>query len=150
MTEGADGIYIAWNVFSDYATKASLILKRTVDYAIARLLGNTRTIQTDLPAQGVLTLMNQKDKNRLVAHFLYASPVKRGDGVEVIEDIIPLYNTQVKINPGRKINRVYLAPQLETLPFTQKGEYIIFQIPKIDCHQMVVLSYGEDTNADYR
>lgn len=150
MTEGADGIYIAWSVFSDYATKGSLILKRTVDYAIARLLGDTRTIQTNLPAQAVLTLMDQKDKNRLIAHFLYASPVKRGDGVEVIEDIIPLYQIQAKVRPGRKINSVYLAPQLEMLPFVQEGEYITFQIPKIYCHQMVVMTYGEGTDADYR
>ena len=94
MTEGKDGIYFAWSVFEDYATKGSLILKKTVCYALDKLLGFEKTLETNLPAQGVVTLMKQKVENRLVNHILYASPVKRGTDIEVIEDILPVYNVE--------------------------------------------------------
>jgi hypothetical protein len=86
MAEGPHGIYIAWNVFEDYAVKGSLILKETVVYAPNRLLPD-KTLDTDLQAQGVTTIQSQEEQNRWIHHLLYASPVKRGEGVEVIEDI---------------------------------------------------------------
>lgn len=49
--------------------------------------------------------------------MLYASPVKRGNGIEVIEDIVPVYDTEITVKTDRKINRVYLAPQQEEIPF---------------------------------
>ncbi|KPV55097.1 beta-galactosidase, partial [Paenibacillus sp. A3] len=79
MVEGASGIYIAWNVFEDYATKGSLFLKEIVLYALDRLLPD-KTLTTSLPAQGVVTLQEQQVERRLVNHLLYAVPVKRGDG----------------------------------------------------------------------
>src|SRR5690606_17227759 len=96
MVESDNGIYIAWNVFEDYATKGSIVLKETVLHALKLLLPEKRIV-TNLPAQGVTTLTEQKDHNRYVNHLLYASPVKRGNGIEVIEDITPIYDVEVSI-----------------------------------------------------
>ena len=140
ITEGRDGIYIAWNVFEDYATSGMLILKKIVCYALDRLLGDGKSGCTSLPAQGVFTLTEQKDEGRLIAHLLYASPVKRGNGVEVIEDLVPIYGTRVSVKIGDKnVRRVYLAPQNETLDFSIKDGTITFTVPKFECHQMVVI-----------
>ena len=141
MTEGKDGIYINWQVFDEYAVKGSLILKRIVQYALDRLLGESKTLTTTLGAQGVVTLMEQKKENRYINHLLYAVPVKRGSGIEIIEDIVPVYHTQVTLKVPKTIRNVYLAPQKETIPFTQENGVITFEVEKIDCHQMVVLEY---------
>lgn len=143
MTESANGIYIAWNVFDDYATKGSLILKETVLYALRRLLPDI-TLQTSLPAQGVVTLQEQKKEQRLVNHLLYASPVRRGNGIEVIEDIVPLYDIRVSIRTPRPVKRVYLAPQLTPLPFTAANGTVTYTVPRLECHQMVVLDYKDE------
>ncbi|MBB6729481.1 beta-galactosidase trimerization domain-containing protein [Cohnella zeiphila] len=140
MVESASGIYIAWNVFEDYATKGSLPLKETVLYALDRLLGASRTLRTNLPAQGVATVQRQAGRNRYVAHLLYASPVKRGDGVEVIEDLVPLRNVEVTLRLPGSASDVYLAPQGTKLQFTQVGEDgVRFVVPEFECHQMVVV-----------
>ena len=136
MTEGKDGIYIAWNIFADYAQSGELHLKQMVIFALDRLLDSAKTLKTNLPAQGIVTLMKQSD--RLICHLLYASPVKRGNGIEVIEDIVPIYNVELAIKTNRKINKVYLAPQKEDIDFTYDNGYISVKLAKIECHQMVV------------
>ena len=136
MTEGKDGIYIAWNIFADYAQSGELHLKQMVIFALDRLLDSAKTLKTNLPAQGIVTLMKQSD--RLICHLLYASPVKRGNGIEVIEDILPIYNVELAIKTDKKINKVYLAPQKEDIDFTYDDGYISVKLDKIECHQMVV------------
>lgn len=138
MVESANGIYMAWNVFDDYAVKGSLILKEAVLYALNRLLPD-KTLQTTLPAQGVVTLQEQKEENRLVNHLLYASPVRRGESVEVIEDIVPLYNVQVSLRTASLVKNVYLAPQMTSLPFSYEDGVLHYTVPVLECHQMVVI-----------
>lgn len=141
MSEGKDGIYINWQVFTEYAEKGSLILKRIVQYALDRLLSDNITLQTNLGAQGIVTLMEQKDQNRYINHLLYAVPVKRGAGIEIIEDLMPVYNIDVTLNLPKEIKNVYLAPQKTPIPFTCDNNKIAFTVEKIDCHQMIVLEY---------
>lgn len=141
MAEGQDGIYIAWNVFEDYATKGSLAVKEIICYALDRLLSNNKSLMTNLPAQGVTTLQVQKNSNRWVNHLLYASPVRRGQGVEVIEDIPPLINTEVTVAAAEKVQDVYLAPQNSSLPFSQVNGLVTYTIPEWSCHQMVVIQF---------
>jgi len=140
MVESTCGIYFAWDVFEDYATKGSLCLKECVLFALNRLL-KEKTLETDLPAQGIVTLMNQKSRNRLVNHLLYASPVRRGDSIEVIEDILPVYGTRVNLRIPFDIKRVYLAPQMKDIDFTLENGVLSYEVECFECHQMVVADY---------
>lgn len=139
MTQGKDGIYIGWQVFSEYAQRGALISKRMVQHALDLLLGQEKTLETSLGAQGVVTLMEQE--SRYVSHLLYAVPVKRGSGVEVIEDIVPVHNVSVRLRLPKAIKRAYLAPQREEIPFVQKDGAVEFKVEEVCCHQMVVLEY---------
>ena len=141
MSMGKDGIYINWQIFTEYAQKGSLILKRIVQFALDKLLGEEITLKTNLGAQGVTTVMEQKDRNRYINHLLYASPVKRGADVEIIEDIVPVYGINVTLKLPKTIKKVYLAPQNTQIPFTCVDGKVAFTVDKIDCHQMVVLEY---------
>lgn len=135
-----NGVYMAWNLFEEYATKGSLIVKEVVAHVINHLL-TEKSVETDLPAQGVITVMNQASQNQLVAHLLYAVPVKRGDGIEVIEDIVPIHDVQLTIRVPSAVKRAYLAPQRQDIAFQQEDGRVSLVVPKIDCHQMVVLTY---------
>ncbi|MDD6484937.1 MAG: beta-galactosidase trimerization domain-containing protein [Clostridiales bacterium] len=137
MTEGRDGIYIAWSIFEDYGTNGGLWAKQMVMFAADRLLGDKKTLKVNLPAQGIVTLMRQGE--RYICHLLYASPVKRGNGIEVVEDIVPIYDINVKIKTDKKPGRVYLAPQAEDIPFEYKNGEVSFWVKKLECHQMAVI-----------
>lgn len=140
MVEGPDGIYMAWNLFEEYATYGSLVLKEAALFALKRLLPN-QTLSTSLPAQGIVTLQQQKQERRWINHLLYASPVKRGQHIEVIEDILPVYNTTVSVRVPSNVQRVYLAPQMESLGFAQQEGLVTYTLPVLECHQMVVLQF---------
>ncbi|RAP77581.1 beta-galactosidase trimerization domain-containing protein [Paenibacillus montanisoli] len=139
MAEGPDGIYIAWNVFEDYGTKGSLMLKETVLHALNRLLGSGKTLETSLPAQGIVTLQKQPAEGRYINHLLYASPVKRGNGIEVIEDILPVYDTKVTLQLKEEATAVYLAPQRTEIPFAQQDGKLTYSLERLDGHQMVII-----------
>lgn len=141
ITVGSQGAYISWSIFTEYREMASLILRDLVCATLDTLLGDNKTLKVSLPAQGVTTLMDQTKQNRLVHHLLYASPVKRGNGIEVIEDIVPIYNIDVTVRPGKPVKKVYMAPQMTEIPFEQKDGSVSYMVEKIDNHQMVVLEY---------
>ncbi len=137
VTEGKNGIYISWNIFEDYGQKGSIYSKKLVLYVLDRLLGENKILKTNLPAQGVVTLMKQKD--RMINHILYVSPVKRGENIEIIEDIIPVYDTTVNIKLDKKPEKVYLAPQMIDLDFEYENGQMSYTVPKFECHQMIVI-----------
>lgn len=140
MVESANGIYIAWNVFTDYADNGHLILKEMVLHALSRLLPSP-LLTTDLPARGITTLQYQPAERRYVNHLLYATPVLKGR-VEVIEDIVPLRDVSVTLRlPSQPpVKRVYLAPSMEELPFSTGADGgISCTVPYLENHQMLVL-----------
>ena len=63
----------------------------------------------------------------------------RGSGVEIIEDIQAVRDVTVSLKLPEKIRRVYLAPQGKKLPFRRENGRIVFTLPRLECHQMVVL-----------
>lgn len=140
VTEGKDGIYIAWNIFEDFAKNGGLWMKELVCALLDRLLDDRKSVVTDLPSNGVITL--QEQKSRFVNHLLYVTPVLRG-GVQVIEDVVPIYNVRVFIRTGRKISKCYLAPNGEEIAFTQTADGVEYTVPEINVHAVVVLEYEE-------
>lgn len=144
-----NSIYIGWDLFSDYGKWGSLHSKQLIIDAIDRLLGEDRTIQVSLPDRGIVTLTKQVSDKRYISHLLFAYTSIRGEGhigesvypMEVIEDIIPLYNVEMTVKLSEKITNVYLAPQREKIPFRQEEGRVSFVVPKVDCHQMIVLEY---------
>lgn len=139
---GADGGYIAWNVFEEYAKVGSIILKDTVLRMLDALLAEKKTVVTNLPAQGVVSLTKQGEQARYVLHTLYASPVKRGENVEIIEDLIPIHGTTLEIRVPETVKTVRLVPENKELPFTVKNGVCRFTIPEFSCKQVTVLEYN--------
>lgn len=144
MIESNNGIYIPWKIFDDYGKLGSLPQREIVTYALNKLLEKKKTIESNLPSQGIITLMRQEEMKRSVLHLLYASPVLRGHSsftnkpVEVIEDLIPIMDITIKLKIDHPFNKVYLAPQMKPLDFSVDEGYITFSIDEFLCHQMVV------------
>lgn len=133
---GKNGIYIAWEIFTDYAEYGELVAKKVVCNALDLLLGNEKSLVTNLGSYGVSTLFEQED--RYIAHLLYAVSTKRGKNIEIIEDIYPVSGIQLKVKLPEKIKRVYLAPEMKELAFTEEDGYVVVNDITVDCHQMVV------------
>ena len=99
------------------------------------------TLKTNLASSGVVTLNEQKEKQRLVLHALYAVPIKRGENTHVIEDLMPVYNTVFEINTEREIKRVAVVDTACDLPFEYKDGICRFTIPEFTSSVVVTLDY---------
>ena len=58
-------------------------------------------------------------------------------GIEVIEDIVPLFN--VEVSARLAATRARLVPQGDELPLRRVGDRIEFTVPRLELHQMVAL-----------
>ena len=67
--------YIAWDIFTDYVQKGEFIAKKTVIDCIDMLLGDGKSLVTNLGSTGVATLMKQKDI--YIAFIVYNTYKKR-------------------------------------------------------------------------
>ena len=129
--------YIGWEVFKDYAVKGELHVKEMVLYAISRLLPKEeRRVVVSLPDRGVVTATNQNGRD--IVHLLFAHTTVRGRGIEVIEDAVPLMNVSVALKRDEKPQKVYLAPQMEEVPFEYEDGFVKAVVPSVLLHQMVV------------
>ena len=137
---GKNGGYIAYEIFTEYENIGSFILKETVLKVIDEILGEDKTLKINLPSTGVVTLNNQKEKNREVLHMLFATPIKRGKGVEVIEDLLPTYNTVVELKT-KPVKDVLLVPQNIPVPYTYENGVLKFTVDKFECSQIAVIEH---------
>lgn len=138
--------YIAWNLFKDYAIMGSYHLKELAVHMIEALLNGTASVKTNLPDRGVVTYTYQEAEKRHVAHLLFAHTTKRGNSVEVIEDIVPLYGITLKAAVPAKPGRVYKVEYADgglketDLAFTYADGFAHVDVDRVDLHAMVVLT----------
>ncbi|MFP4057428.1 MAG: beta-galactosidase trimerization domain-containing protein [Candidatus Brocadiia bacterium] len=129
-------LYFAHPVFTNYRNRGAQLARDTVWNAIAHVHGRL-DLEVGLPSGGRVSLMRQEAERRHVLHLLYAQPVARGRGIEVIEDVVPLFDIRVSVRLAP--SRVVLAPEGEELAFEQRGERAEFTVPRLRLHQVVVL-----------
>ena len=138
MVSGRHGTWIAHPLCKLYLDRGQQILREIFITALKREL--SLQVESNLPSSGRLTLMRQDAHKRDVLHLLFATPVKRGNGVEVIEELLPLHDVSVAVRRAAKPSAVRLAPSGETVPFTYEGGRVRFTVAKLVCHQMVELA----------
>ena len=126
--------YIGWDIFKGYAEYGDYHIKELVNYVIKRLMNDEFTIKAAIPDRGVVTLLQQGD--RKIVHLLYAHTTKRGKDTEVIEDIVPLYNVDVKIKCDLP-SKVILVPQNTEIGYDYYDGELSFTVPKVEIHQMI-------------
>lgn len=133
-------VYIAFNLFEEYKKDGSFIVKDIFRETMNGLLKDDRSLYTDLPSEGVVTLMKSKTEACYINHLLYATPVHRGEDIEIIEDIVPLYDIHVELKIPEPVDKVVCIPQMKEIPFTQQDGVVCYTVPEMECHQMVQLT----------
>jgi hypothetical protein len=135
-------VYFAHPIFTQYKKNAPKWVKILVSNAIDMLL-DKRIIRHDGPSTLEADLNIQYDRNRYVLHLLHYIPERRTETMDIIEDIIPLYNIGFAVNVDKEVTDVKLIPQNIPVEFTKDGSMIRFTIPEIRGHQMVEFGYIE-------
>jgi hypothetical protein len=146
-------LYFAHPVFRNYRTYGAVAHREFIAAAIRRFVGedNLTLRQTNLPSTARVTLTRQDAENRRVLHLLYAPTIARGGviqlsggnasggrSVEVIEDIPPLVDTEVRLN--FPVSGAASVPHGGELSSQSENGATTLRIPRFSCHQMIELT----------
>ena len=128
----------------------AIVYKEYAIKAINTLL-EEKTVVTNLPSMGRVSLMEQAEESRYVLHLLYANIINRGENaimcekgtetpgagfvypakkIEVIEELMPIYDVKVELDLPKEIKSITIEPTGEEIPFEKVGNKITFIIPK--------------------
>ena len=97
-------------------------------------------VSVDLPSSGRINLLHFPEKNRYVVHLLYGSPIQRGI-TQVIDDLIPIYDTKVVVDFDEEIKDAYLVPGNQKLKMKKSDGKVSLIVPKFECHTALILEY---------
>ncbi len=128
--------YVPSPVFRAYRIHGYVVYRQLVENLLELLLPG-KLVRAQVPSTCQVTVMEQE--GRVVVHLLHYIPQRRGDELDLVEDVIPLNDVRVAVRTGWKPARVYLAPQEERIDFEQRGAYTECVIGRVDGHAMLVL-----------
>jgi len=144
--------YLAHPVFTLYRLYGAVVYREYIARVISHLLGTQASATTNLPSTARLALNHQAGQRRFVLHLLYANTISRGGqmdlaggnlaatgkNVEIIEELLPLSDTQVVLRGLPKISKVTLQPQNQEIAFEERDGGLAVSVEKFRCHQMLV------------
>ncbi len=133
-------IYFAHPIFTQYHTNAPRWCKTLLLNALELLLPEP-LLRHGGPSTLVATLNEQAAANRQILHLLHYIPQRRAQEIDIIEDLIPLYDLPISLRTPRPVRQVACVPQGETLPFSEQAGRIDFTVPVVAGHQMVELQF---------
>ena len=134
-------LYLAHPVGRIYREYGSAYHKRYFLNALKRL-EPAPVMETSMPSAGRASLIHQRAEGRYCLHLLYASPISR-NYAEVIEDLPPLFDVPVTLRIPERVKRVVLQPSGEPVAFSQENGAVQFKVPRVQCHQLIVLETEE-------
>lgn len=133
-------IYFMHPVFAQYQANAPLWVKRLVGNALRRLLPDP-VMEVKGPSSVLSSVNEQPGENRWVVHLLHYIPERRGQAFDVIEDVIPVANIEVRVKAPRSVKRAVLVPEGKAIDAGRDGAYTVFRLPVLEGHQMIALEF---------
>ena len=127
--------YIAYPIFSAFANHGNypcrLLVRNILDFLLPEPL-----LRVDAPTGTESSVMRQG--KRTVVHLLHYSPERRAPNLDIVEDIVPLFNVPLSLKLAQAPKSVYLAPSGTKVDFEHTGGRVNLNVPEIRGHQMVV------------
>ena len=127
--------YISYPIFSSFATHGNypyrLLVQKVLDLLLPEPL-----LRVEAPTSAEATVMQQG--RRTIVHLLNYCPERRTRNIDIVEDIVPLYNVPLSLKFAQRPKYVYLAPSRDGLIFDIRGNRVDVVVPEVRGHTMVV------------
>ncbi|MBZ0303510.1 MAG: alpha-L-fucosidase [Anaerolineae bacterium] len=131
-------ITLARPLFSEYAQSAKRVHKQVIANCLSRLLPQPRVIAHNLPSTAIVTVRRQNQD--LIVHVLHYVHQRRGQVLDVIEDVLALHHIELSIRAEREPALVEMVPEQAHLPFAYSDGYARFTVPGVNGYQIVRLA----------
>jgi hypothetical protein len=128
-------VYYHSPVFASYFKHGSPVFRHLVANGLQRLMPD-RLIESDCPPTTEITVNAQP--GRKIVHMVNYGANRRGNHVEVIEQVTPLVNRTIKLRMPKAPSKVYIAPEGNDLNVSYDNGVASVTVPQIGVHAMVV------------
>ncbi|WP_346911515.1 alpha-amylase family protein [Faecalicatena orotica] len=130
-----------FKIQEEYATEWVKQLLKNVVYEI---LGSPLVTHNG-PSTLDLKLTHQPDQERYVLHALHYIPVRKAKKMEMVEDVIPLYGTEIAVRVDAPVESVTIVPGQKEIEYFSDEEAgkITFTVPEICGHEMIEIKGGK-------
>lgn len=136
----AQTAYFIHPIFTTYQNTAPRWYRILMENEIRRLLGDA-LVSHDGPISVITNLLEQPAQKRVVLHVLHYIPHRKCKKLDIIDDVIPLYNLKVEMYQERRVKKVYTVPDRQEIMFEQQGSRLCYQIPEILGHHMSAIEF---------
>jgi hypothetical protein len=126
--------YIAYPIFSAFHAHGNVPFKLLVRNIVNLLLPEP-LVRIAAPSGAEATMLRQK--NRTIVHILYYAPQRRTAKLDLLEEVVPLFDVPLSVKLPKKPTRAYLAPEKTSLPFEYMRGRVNLRVPRVEGHAMV-------------
>ena len=127
--------YISFPIFTAFSRHGNYPYRLLVANLLDLLLPQ-RLLRVDGPTSMETSIMQQG--RRTIVHLLQYCPERRAEGLDILEDIVPLYDIGLSLRLPRRPKKVYLAPDLTPVDFSYLDGRCELMVPEINGHAMLV------------
>ncbi len=127
--------YIAYPIFAAFAAHGNFPYRLLVRNLINRLLPEP-LLRVAAPTSTEATVTQQR--GRTIVHLLQYAPERRTEKLDLVEDVVPLFDVPLSLRSAKKPKRVYLAPENETIAFEHLAGRVNLRVPEVRGHAMIV------------
>jgi hypothetical protein len=134
--------YIAYPIFTAFASHGNYPYRLLVRNLLQRLLPEP-LLRVDAPTSTETSVARQgkqggKPGGRTIVHLLHYSPERRTEKLDLIEDVVPLFDVPLSLKLPRAPKRVYSAPDESPIPFEYLAGRVNLRVPEVRGHAMIV------------
>ncbi len=126
--------YIAYPIFTAFAAHGNIPFRLLVKNVIERLLPEP-LLRVKGPVAMETTVTRQP--KRTIVHLLQYSAERRTEKLDLIEDIVPVFDVPLSLKLAKAPKRVYLAPEKIAVPFEHLVGRVNVLVPVVNGHAMI-------------
>ncbi|HZZ43197.1 MAG TPA: beta-galactosidase trimerization domain-containing protein [Tepidisphaeraceae bacterium] len=127
--------YIAHPVFIAFARHGNAAYRWLLGNTLNRILPDP-LIRAEGPTGMEVTVARQG--RQTIVHLLHYSPERRTPQLDLLEDVVPLYDVEMSVLLGKKPGRAYVAPSGEEIAVMYEKGRANVVVPEVNGHAMVV------------
>ena len=127
--------YISSPIFTAYALHGSVPYRLLVRNLLERLLPEP-LLRVDAPTTTETSVTRQG--KRTIVHLLQYAPERRTEKLDLIEDIVPLYDVPLSLKLDRSPKKAYAAPDESPIEFEYLAGRVNLRVPEVRGHAMIV------------
>jgi hypothetical protein len=137
VTQKGGVIYIARPLFREYAESARRVHRQLIGNCLSRLLPRPRVGANNLPTTATVTV--RRLQSDLIVHILHYVHQRRGNGLDIVEDVLPLHDVTISIRAEQPPTEVRFVPEGAAADWEWDEGYVRISIPRVDGYRIVQL-----------